>query len=75
MHLDTGFWNVSSAATEWHGTTQNMSFRPEIVDWACLLGKNKKWFRRHKLMHLMHPILIFTMGQVRQRNGLKPPRT
>ena len=24
-------------------------------------------------MHLMHPILIFTMGQVRQRNGVKPP--
>jgi len=23
----------------------------------------------------MHPILIFTMGQVRQRNGLKPPET
>ena len=26
-------------------------------------------------MHLMHPILIFTMGQVRQRNGMKPPKT
>ena len=26
-------------------------------------------------MHLMHPILIFTMGQVRQRNGVKPPET
>ena len=25
-------------------------------------------------MHLMHPILIFTMGQVRQRNGVKPPK-
>src|SRR6185312_13580538 len=23
----------------------------------------------------MHPILIFTMGQVRQRNGVKPPKT
>ena len=23
----------------------------------------------------MHPILIFTMGQVRQRNGVKPPET
>ena len=22
----------------------------------------------------MHPILIFTMGQVRQRNGVKPPK-
>ena len=26
-------------------------------------------------MHLMHPILIFTMGQVRQRNDVKPPET
>ena len=26
-------------------------------------------------MHLMHPILIFTMGQVWQRNGEKPPET
>ena len=23
----------------------------------------------------MHPVLIFTMGQVRQRNGVKPPKT
>ena len=74
MHLDTGYCNVSSAATEWHGTTQNLSFRPEIVDWACSLWQNKKWFQRHKLVHLMHPILIFTMGQVRQRNGVKIPK-
>ena len=73
MHLDTGFCNVSSAATEWHGTTQNMSFRPEIVDLACSLCQNKKWFQGHKLVHLMHPILIFTMGQVRQQNGVKQP--
>ena len=26
-------------------------------------------------MHLMHPILIFTMGQVLQRNGIKQPET
>ena len=26
-------------------------------------------------MHLMHPILIFIMGQVRQRNGIKPLET
>ena len=26
-------------------------------------------------MHLMHPILIFTMGQVRQQNGVKPSKT
>ena len=45
------------------------------MDWACSLRQNKKWFWRHKLVHLMHPILIFTMGQVRQRNGVKPPKT
>ena len=29
-------------------------FYTEIVDWACSLRQNKKWFRRHKLVHLMH---------------------
>ena len=52
-----------------------MSFRPKVVDWECSLRPNKKWFRRHKLVHLMRPILIFTMGQVRQLNGVKPPET
>ena len=50
-------------------------FKTEIVDWACSLCHNKKWFLRHKLVHLMHPILIFTMGQVWQQNGMKPPET
>ena len=45
------------------------------MDWACSLRQIKKLFRRHELVHLMHPILIFTMGQVRQRNGVKPPET
>ena len=44
MHLDTGCCNVSSAATKWHGTTQNMSFRPKIVDWACLLQSTRNGF-------------------------------
>ena len=74
MYLDTGFCNVSSAARKWHGTTQNMSFRLKIVDWACLLRQNKKWFQRHKLVHLMHPIQIFTMGQVQQRNNMNHPK-
>ena len=50
-------------------------FKTEILDWACSLRHNKKWFWRHKLVHLMHPILIFTMGQVGQWNGVKPPIT
>ena len=125
MHPDANFPSGSGAATKWQETIENMSFRPkvvdcacllqktrngsrgsnscikcasipvfatcqvwlrngnhpkhefktEIVDWACSLHHNKKWFWRHKLVHLMHPILIFTMGQVRQRNGVKPPET
>ena len=47
----------------------------KIVDWACSLRQNKKWFWRHKLVHLMHRIRIFAMVQVRQRNGVKPPET
>ena len=50
-------------------------FKTEVVDWACSLRHNKKWFWRHKPVHLMHPILIFTMGQVGQRNGVRPPET
>ena len=42
MCLDTGFCNVSSAATKWHGTTENMSFRLKVVDWACLLQKKQE---------------------------------
>ena len=53
MRLDTGFCNVSSAAMKWIGTTQNMSLRLKIVDWACSLRHNKKWFWRHKLVHLI----------------------
>ena len=45
------------------------------MNWACSLRQNKKWFRRHKLVHLMHPILFFTTGQVRQRNAVKPLET
>ena len=66
MHADTSFRNRSGASTKWRETFENMSFEPNVVDWACSLRQNKKWFWRHKLVHLMHPILIFTMGQVRQ---------
>ena len=75
MHADTSFRNGSGASTKWHESFENLSFGPKVVDWACSLRQNKKWFWRHKLVHLMHLILIFTMGQVRQRNGVKPPET
>ena len=41
MHPDTNFRNGSGGATKWHETIQNMSFRPKVVDWACLLQKQE----------------------------------
>ena len=50
-----------------------------VLDWNSGLGMfgttTQEMVSRHKLVHLMHPILIFTMGQVRQRNGVKRPET
>ena len=42
MHPDNNFCNGSGATMKWRKTIQNMSFRPKVVDWACLLKKNKK---------------------------------
>jgi len=39
MHPDTNFRSGSGAATKWHKTIQNLSFRPKVVYWACLLQK------------------------------------
>ena len=41
MHPETNFRNGSGAATKWRETIQNMSFRPKVVDWACLLKKQE----------------------------------
>ena len=46
MHADTSFCNGSGASTKWHETFENMSFGPKVVDWACSLLENKKWFWR-----------------------------
>ena len=51
MDPDTSFRNGSGASTKYSKTTQNMSFRPKVVDWACPLLENKKRFWRHKLVH------------------------
>ena len=75
MHLDTGFCNVSSAATKWIGTTQNMSLRHKIVDCTCSLQKTRNGFGGINSCIKCTPILIFTMGQVQQQNGVKPPKT
>ena len=42
IHADTSFRNRSGASTKWRKTFENMSFGPKVVDWACLLEKNKK---------------------------------
>ena len=42
MHRDTNFSNGLGAATKWRETIQNLSFRPKVVEWACLLQKIKK---------------------------------
>ena len=41
---DANFRSRSGEATKWHETIENMSFRPKVVDCACLLQKNKKQF-------------------------------
>ena len=53
MYADTSFCNGSSASTKWRETFENMSFEPNVVDWACLLLENKKRFYRHKLVYKM----------------------
>ena len=62
MHADTRFRNGSRAATKWRETTPDPSFRPKVVDLACSLRKNKKWFGGHKLMPCMHPDTRFCNG-------------
>ena len=75
MPPDTNFCNGSGGATKWHETIQNMCFRPKVVDWACLLQKTRNRSRGINSCIKCTPILIFTIGQVRQWNGVKPPKT
>ena len=42
MHTDINFRSGSGPATKWHETIENMSFRPKVVDYACLLQKKQK---------------------------------
>ena len=37
MHADTSSRNGLGATMKWHETTENMSFGPKVVDWACSL--------------------------------------
>ena len=38
---DTNFQSGSGATKKWRKTIQNLSFRPKVVDWACLLQKKE----------------------------------
>ena len=42
MHPNTNFCNGSGAAMKWRETIQNMSYRPKVVEWACLLQKKQE---------------------------------
>ena len=66
MHLDTGFCNVSSAATKWIGTTQNMSLRHKIVDYAYSLRKTQVLDVKYVVRN--------QWDIVEQRNGVKIPK-
>src|SRR6185436_7309975 len=55
MHPKTRSHNGYLPATESRETTQKFSFGPKEVDWASSLRKNKTQFRKHKVVHFMHP--------------------
>src|SRR6185312_13209528 len=55
MHPKIRSHNGYLPATESRETTQELSFGPKEVDWACLLRKNKKQLRKHNVVHFMHP--------------------
>ena len=42
MHPDANFLNGSGAATKWHETIQNLSFRLKEVEWELLLQKKQE---------------------------------
>ena len=42
MYPDTNFRSGSGAATKWRETIENLSFRPKVVYWACLLQKKQE---------------------------------
>ena len=66
MCLDTGFCNMSSAATKWHVTTQNMSLRHKIVDYAYSLRKTQVLDVKYVVRN--------QRDIVEQRNGVKIPK-
>ena len=55
MHPETRSHNLYLPATKSCETTQILSFGPQEMDWACSLRKNKTQFRKHIVVHCIHP--------------------
>ena len=61
-HPRTRFRQATLAATKWCETTQNMSFRPNVVDWMRFGGKSRKKIRWPELVPKRHPRTRFRNG-------------
>ena len=59
MHADTSYRNGSGASTKWRETTENMSFGPKVMDWACLLQKKRNSSRGINSCIKSSSILVF----------------
>jgi hypothetical protein len=55
-------------------TTSNMSFGPQVVDWACSLQKMKNSSGGKNPCFECTMIPVFRMGDVRQQKCSKPPK-
>src|SRR6185436_4408678 len=74
MHPKARSHNGYLLATESRKTTQNLSFGPKEVDWACSLRKKRRNFGSTKWCILCTPKPDITTCTSRQRNRAKPPR-
>ena len=72
---EANFRSGVGAATKWHETIENMSFRPKVVDCACLLQKKRNGSRGTNSCIKCASIPVFATCQVRLRNGMEPAKT
>src|SRR6185295_17062106 len=61
-HPRTRFCNVVLAATKWCKPAQNMSVRPNVVDWMHFGRKSQKKFHWPELVPKRHPRIRFRNG-------------
>ena len=59
MHPNANFPSGLGAATKWHETIENMSFRPKVVDCACLLQKKQETVLEAPTRELNVPRYLF----------------